>query len=61
MLKQENSHEENVVVEHIQPRKCCAHEHKWCHKSPDYIKYEDDLKKSKEYWERKLEELKNNF
>lgn len=58
MLKKENLPEESVVVEHVQPRKCCAHEHEWCQKAPDYIKYEDDLKKSKKYWEDKMKELK---
>lgn len=59
MITKENEVNE-VAIEHIQPKKCCIHPHEWCNQSPEFIEYEKQVEKKKEFWKSKIKEL-NNF
>lgn len=49
-----------TVIEHIQPKQCCLHPHEWCVPTKDFVEYEQKSKDKQEFWEKKIEELRNS-
>jgi hypothetical protein len=47
-----------TVIEHIQPKQCCLHPHEGCTPTKDFVEHEQKSQEKKEFWKRKIEELK---
>lgn len=48
----------STVIEHIQPKQCCFYQHEGCIPTKDFVEYEQKSQEKKEFWKRKIEELK---
>jgi hypothetical protein len=49
-----------TVIEHIQPKQCCLYPHEGCSPTKDFVEYEQKSQDKKEFWKRKIEELKSD-